>query len=265
MRLFIKWGLSLAIVMYAALHFITYFYENGFLLLVLMSAGLAVFLFAVLNEKIRRFKLPLLLFFSAVFIFLASDTAWLYGLTGGLLQMRDVIGLLVVVPMISWVLKEEFYMEAIVAVGHKLLDSSRKFYAGMVSFTQIIAYFLLFGAIPMMYEFVTMILKDVEGEAWENFKGTALLRGFALATLWVVSIPSFVFVVDIMNASLFISILQGMGMAVVGVVMAVVFSYFEEKRYGVDLTAGLQSEIDEVLEESVNHKENNKNVIEFVI
>jgi hypothetical protein len=260
-----KWGLSVAISVYAILHFITYFYNNEFLILLLMISGLAVFLFAVINYNLKKFKLPLTLFFGGFLIFLLSDTELLYGFTGGILQMRDVIGLLVFVPMISWVLKEEFYLEAIVAVGHKLLDTSRKFYAGIASFTQIIAYFLLFGAIPMMYEFVTMILKDGKGEAWENFKGTALLRGFALSTLWVVSIPSFVFVVDIMGASLFISILQGMGMAVVGVIMAVIFSYFEEKRYGVDLTAGLQSEIDVVLQEAVNQKENNKNVIEFAV
>src|SRR5690625_2072575 len=204
-----KWGLSIAISVYALLHFITYYYPNNILLFLLMVSGLAMLAFALLNFKVSRFKLPLTLFLSGFIIFLASDTQLLYGFTGGLLQMRDVIGLLVVVPMISWVLKEEFYMEAIVACGHKLVDSSRKFYAGMVTFTQIIAYFLLFGAIPMMYQFVTMILKDEKGEAWENFKGTALLRGFALSTLWVISIPSFVFVVDVMEASLFISVLQG--------------------------------------------------------
>ncbi|GAB3794405.1 hypothetical protein [Virgibacillus kimchii] len=260
-----KWGVSIGISVYALLHFITYFYYNDILLFFLMASGLVILVFALFNYKPGRFKLPLLLFLSGFIIFLVSDTELLYGFTGGLLQMRDVIGLLVIVPMISWVLKEEFYMEAIVAFGHKLLDSSRKFYAGMVSFTQIIAYFLLFGAIPMMYQFVTMILKDEKGEAWENFKGTALLRGFALSTLWVISIPSFVFVVDVMEASLFISILQGMGMAGVGVVLAVIFSYFEEKRYGVDLTAGLQNEIEEVLRESENQEETNKNVIEFVI
>src|SRR5690625_2554531 len=254
-----KWVLSIAISVYALSHFFTYFYHNEFLLELLMFSGLAVFLFAAVNYNIRKFKLPLTLFFGGFLIFMVSDTGLFYGFTGGLLQMRDVIGLLVVVPMISWVLKEELYLEAIVAVGHKMLNSSRKFYAGMVSFTQIIAYFLLFGAIPMMYEFVTMILKDEKGEAWEHFKGTALLRGFALSTLWVVSIPSFVFIVDVMEASLFVSIIQGLGMAALGVFIAVIFSYFEEKKYGVDLTAGLQSEIDEVLRESVNRKETNKN------
>src|SRR5699024_4705440 len=136
----------------ALLHFITYFFENEVLLLVLMFSGLALFAFALVNYKISRFKLPLTLFLSGFIIFLISDTELLYGFTGGLLQMSNVIGLLIVVPMISWVLKEEFYMEAIVVFGHKLLDSSRKFYAGMVTFTQIIAYFLLFGAIPMMYQ-----------------------------------------------------------------------------------------------------------------
>src|SRR5699024_4098002 len=109
----------------------------------------------------------------------------------------------------SDLLREKPYMEAIMSFGQNVLNTSRKFYLGMISFTQIIAYFLLFGSIPMMYQVVNMVLKDRQSEAWENFKGTALLRGFALSTLWVVSIPSFAFVVETMDASLSISIIQG--------------------------------------------------------
>lgn len=161
--------------------------------------------------------------------------------------MRNMVGLLIIVPLISWVLREEPYMEAVISFGNRILNTSRKFYFGIISFTQVIAYFLLFGSIQMVYHFVNEILKDEKGEAWENFKGTALLRGFALSTMWVISIPSFVFVVEVMDASLTISILQGFGMAVIGIVIALVFSHFEEKKYGVDLTEGLNTEIAAVL------------------
>ncbi len=100
----------------------------------------------------------------------------------------------------------------------------------MISFTQIIAYFLLFGAIPMLYQFVSMILKDEKGEAWERYKGTAILRGFALSVLWVVSIPSFAYVVEAMDASLWKSIVQGLGVSAAGSILAILFFPLENKK-----------------------------------
>ncbi|MBB6448682.1 hypothetical protein HNR44_000631 [Geomicrobium halophilum] len=50
--------------------------------------------------------------------------------------------------------------------------------------TQFVAYFLLFGAIPMLFQSLQVLLGDKKGEDWEYFKGTALLRGFGLSTIW---------------------------------------------------------------------------------
>ena len=80
-----------------------------------------------------------------------------------------------------------------------------------------------------MYQLVQIILKDQTSELWENFKGTALLRGFALSTMWVISIPSFVFAVDALGASLWIAIIQGLGMAIVGTIMAVMYMSLNKK------------------------------------
>ncbi|MHA6250873.1 hypothetical protein [Oceanobacillus sp. CAU 1775] len=263
---FNKTGLSLSIIVYAVLHFFTYFYENALLHTILSLSGFGILIFSVLILSVKKLKLPLALVSVGIVILLISGTSLVEGLYHGLVFMRNMVGLLIIVPLISWVLREEPYMEAIVGFGHKLLNTSRRFYLGVISFTQVIAYFLLFGSIQMVYHFVDQILEDKKGEAWENFKGTALLRGFALSTLWVVSIPSFVFIVEIMDASLYISILQGLGAAIVGVVIAMIFSYFEEKKYGVDLTAGLQSEFAEVLGESkLNYRRMKRDLIEFVV
>ncbi|UJL45568.1 hypothetical protein KFZ58_14345 [Virgibacillus sp. NKC19-16] len=265
MNALIQWGLRLSITFYALLHFITYFYDKEILLFFLSISGLSLFLFAVISYTVKNIKLPLSLFLVGIAILFFSNGSMTEGILNGFLQMRDMIGLLVVIPMIGWVLREEPYMEAIMGFGHKMLNTSRKFYVGMASFTQIIAYFLNFGSIPMMYQFENMILKDEKGEAWENFKGTAVLRGFALSTMWVVSIPSFAFVVEAMNASLWVSIFQGLGMSICGIFLAVAFSHFEEKRYGVDLTTGLQTEISEVLRHTTDRKQRNHRVREFVV
>jgi hypothetical protein len=258
-------GLSLAIVLYGLLHFISYFYPKEILLTLLSFLGVGIFLFAIIFLSVKKLKLPLALLVIGLLILMGSDTSVVNGLTDGFLEMRNMVGLLILVPLISWVLQEEPYMESIVSLGNKLLNTSRKFYLGMISFVQIIAYFLLFGSIQMVYHFVNEILEDRKGEAWENFKGTALLRGFALSSMWVVSIPSFVFVVEIMDASLFGSIIQGFGMSIVGIIIALIFSRFEEKKYGVDLTAGIQGEFRDVLKTAPSDHRVKRDFKEFCI
>ncbi len=205
--------------------------------------GFVMLVLAAVKLKLHRFKLPLFLVTAGVIIMVFTDGFQAGNIQSGLLQMSNIIGLLAVVPMIGWVLRQEPYIEEIIGMAHKLLDSSRKFYFGMLSFTHILSYFLLFGAIPLMYQFVSHMLKHQRGEAWENFKGTALLRAFALSTLWVISIPSFAFAVEALNASLWLTILQGFLITAAAMMLAVLFSYFEEKRYGVDLTAEIKRKL----------------------
>lgn len=260
----IKVGIRMFMVLYAVLHFTTYFYGNEVLLTVLSISGFGLILFTIAHRGVRNIKMPFGLFLAGIIILIFTGESVVGGMVNGLIQMRNMVGLIIIVPMISWVLRGETYIESIMTFANRLLNTSRKFYFGIISFTQIIAYFLLFGSISMMYHFVNGILKNEHGEPWENYKGTALLRGFSLSVMWVVSIPSFVYVVDVMDASLGISILQGLGISVVGIIIALVFSHFEEKRYGVDLTAGLQMEIDDVMDQS-NKKEVHRHVKEFAI
>ncbi|MFB4474081.1 hypothetical protein ACDI16_14265 [Oceanobacillus caeni] len=264
MQSFFSLGIRITIVLFTILHFITYFFDSRFFTLILSIFGFGIFTFTILKLHIKHIKMPFGLLVVGLIILVFSGEFVVDGLLNGLIQMRNMIGLLVIVPMISWVLRSEDYIESIMSYAHNFVDTSRKFYLGIISFTQIIAYFLLFGSITMMYQFVNGILKNEHGEPWENYKGTALLRGFSLSVMWVISIPSFAYVVEVMDASLGISILQGLGISIVGVVIALIFSYFEEKRYGVDLTAGLQMEIDDVLHHA-NQRYVKRYTIEFLV
>ncbi|WP_255585163.1 hypothetical protein [Virgibacillus saliphilus] len=264
MKRFYKWGLVTSIFSFTLLHFFTYFYEKTFLLDLLAISGVGLFVFSILIYTPKKIKMPLSLFLVGLIILLFSNAPFFVGLVNGVLQMRNMIGLIVVIPMIGWVLRGEPYLEAIMAAAHKLIGTSRKFYFSIVSLTQIIAYFLMFGAIPMMHQLENWLLKDEKGEPWEHFKGTAVLRGFSLSVMWVITIPSFAFVVEIMGASLSISIFQGLMISIVGIIVALIFSKYEERKYGVDLTAGLQEEIDDVLRHSESKKVTNRLVKEFI-
>ncbi|MFD1385621.1 hypothetical protein ACFQ4Z_02320 [Oceanobacillus oncorhynchi subsp. oncorhynchi] len=262
---FVSPALVICIIGFTMVHFITYFFQVNLLLTLLVWFGFGIIFFGTLFYGPLHLKMPLGLFLTGVIIFLSVDTSFLSGMREGLLQMRNMVGLLVIIPMVSWVLREEAFLESAISYAHDFVDTSKKFYFGMVSFTQVIAYFLLFGAIPMLYQFVSMILKDEKGEAWERYKGTAILRGFALSVLWVVSIPSFAYVVEAMEASLWKSILQGLGVAALGTIVAILFFPLENKKYHVNFTRGLQHEIDEIMQHTRNKRETKRIVREFMI
>ena len=257
-------GFTIFISLYALLHFISYFIEflfSDFLLSILGGLTL-IFAFWLLPFKRAKLQFSLIVAGIVVLIF-TSDSVWI-GLTEGLRQMRNLVGLLFIVPMISWVLKEEPYIEEIMSFAHNLLNKSYKFYFGLMAMTQVISHFLLFGAVPMMYRFIDSFLKEQTGEAWEHFKGTAILRSFALSTMWVVSIPSFIFAVEALGATLWKSMLYGFLFAVAGTVLSVVLMYFQEKKYEVDFTSALKTEIDKAMRNSRNQGRWNWDVIEFV-
>lgn len=264
MRTFTTWGLRLSIAIYAILYFFTAFFEITILLDILSIIGICMFIFSLLYISVFKFKLPIFILVIGIIVLVYSGHSIMDGIFNGMLLMSDMIGLLVVVPLISWVLREEPYIEDIMSVFHKFLNTSRKFYFSLTAFTQIIAYFLLFGSIPMMYQFINVILKEQKTEMWENFKGTALLRGFALSTMWVVSIPSFIFAVETLGASLWIAILQGLGIAVIGTIVAVIFNSLRERKYDFDVTNVLQTNMKQVLKNASHEQVRKRKVIEFI-
>ena len=266
MRIAIAYGLRISILLYTLAHIIYSFSEHPQLLQVLSISGIAMIIFALLSIPISDLKLPIFILIIATTILLFADANPLYGLFVGVREMRNIIGLLVVIPLIKWVLQEENYVEDMMSVFNKFINTSKKFYFSLVSLTQILAYFLLFASIPTMYQLTDVFFKDRKVDMWEYYKGTALLRGFSLSTLWVVTIPSFIVVVDTLNASIYLSIAQGFGIALVGTLIAVLFMALEERRRDVKLTPIIQEEMDHILlDASTDEKAKKKNVIEFIL
>lgn len=264
MNVLVTRGLRLAVFLFALLHFINYFSNISILVNIQASIALIMLILAGINLKANRFKLPLFLVTAGVLILFFTGGLSVENLRAGFLQMSDVIGLLVIVPIIGWVLRQEAYIEEMIGLAHRLLNTGQKFYFVTISFTHILAYFLLFGVISLMHQIISGILRHQSGEAWEYFKGTALLRGFALSTLWIISIPSFAYAVEALNASLWKTVLQGSIVAAAAIMLAGLFYHFEQKRYGVDFTAEIQKEIGTVLERASDKKEQIKKTLEFV-
>ncbi|MFG6150133.1 hypothetical protein [Halobacillus sp. B23F22_1] len=233
--------------LYILLFYVTLQVESDFLLNILSVFGILSLVFSLFYLTANKRILPFFLIGFAFFILLMSDSSMSEGILQGFREMTSLIAILLIVPIISWMLDEEPYIEKIMSFAGDLLNTSRRFYFGIMVITQILSFFLLFGSIQTVYQFIQQLLGDRKGEAWENFKGTALLRAFSLCTLWVISIPSFVFIVDFLGASLWLSMLQGGVISLFAVMLAVAFSYFEEKHYNIDITSALKEEINQAI------------------
>lgn len=249
MKQFAKWVYTFFILLYVLTHFIISLAQADSLTTPLSLFGLTAFMIGYFFLPFKQASISIMLLAIAIIIHLFAGTSLLEAAVSGFTVMSGLIALLLIVPIISWVLNEKPYIESVIHFAQKLLNTSRKFYFGMMVITQIISYFLLFGAIPMVYGMINNFLSDQRGEAWENFKGTALLRGFALTTMWVISIPSFIFAVDALGASLGLSILQGFIISFAGILLSVFTSYIRERRYGEDLTAGIQEQLAKIADQ----------------
>lgn len=258
-----KRGYTLCISLYVIMHFIVSFAKGEELSTTLSLFGLSAFVLGYLFLSLKQAWISLLLVVIALIVHISAGTSLIVASVSGFTVMSGLIALLLIVPMISWVLEEKPYISSVINFAQKLLNTSRKFYFGMMVITQIISYFLLFGSIPMVYGMINDFLSNQKGEVWENYKGTALLRAFALTTLWVVSIPSFIFAVEALGASLGLSILQGFFISFAGILLSVLFSYFQERHYGVDLTAGIQEQLAKITEQKKQNTEGNREAREF--
>lgn len=263
MKHLIDHGISYSLTFFLILHYLTIIFPSEVLVICLSVSGIIVLMLSSYRLPFKSFKIPSFLILTALLIQLAVGGNIVNLFIDGVREMRSLIALLLIVPIISWIFQEEPYIESIMNYFHRFLHTSTRFYFGIMFINQLIAYFLLFGAIPMMYQLIDDFLKEKKGEAWEYLKGTALLRSFSLTTLWVISIPSFAFAVDHLGASLAWTVFQGFFISIIGLLLAVYFLIRQQKKYEINYTAGIEEELEKLAQATVNKPDERKNVREF--
>lgn len=256
-------GFTTSLCLYILLHYVSYFYPNDFLLLILSIMGTLLIFFSLFTLQGKTLLLPLFLILLAILVQLFSGADFLSLILEGTRLMRSLIVVLLVVPIVGWILKEEPYIERMMLFFHRILNTSRKFYFGIMIINQIISYFLLFGVIPMMYQFIDEFLKGKKESMWDNYKSTVLLSSFSLTTMWVISIPSFAFAVDHLRAPLGWTILQGFFISLLGIILAVIFLHFKGYKYNLSITMGIKTEIEKIVLNTHVHEKWDRKVIEF--
>src|SRR5699024_12824991 len=111
MQNIIAFGLRISIILFTLAHMMESFNNQDWLLQVLSVSGVALILFAVLSLPVSRLRLPLLILLISALMLLSAQVNPITGLFIGVGEMRNIIGLLVVIPLIKWVLEEESYVE----------------------------------------------------------------------------------------------------------------------------------------------------------
>lgn len=259
-------GFVALICLYTIVHYMQLIFGWNWLLLISSLAGLAAFIFTFGYIPLKKMALPsVLILLAGVISYFALDGNWFGTILTGIREMESLVVMLLVVPMVGWVFKDEPYIEEVMFFSRRWLYSSYRFFAGSIFVGQIISYFLLVGSVSMNYQIVNTFLKYRTNDLWEVFKSRSVLRGFALSTMWVFSIPSFSYAVEILGASFPIAILQGFLFSLVGIALSVIGLWIMEKKHNVSLSTGIIEELQRI--ESMKAKDTNGNVkvIEFAI
>lgn len=265
MTIILHWGIIISICCFGLSTFANVFFPMVVWADIASFFGLMAFILFLFYLPLRKIVLPLFIFLLSLFINLTMiNEPLVQVIWTGLRQMDALISLLIIVPIVGWTLAEEPYIEEIVAFFSGALNSSKRFYTWIMAITQVIAYFLLFGCVPMVYQFVQKILGHREGEAWDYFKSSAISRSFALSACWVISIPSFAVAVNSMGASLGTAILQGFFLSALAIGISVLFFHFHERKSSVDLSQGIKEEIERVQPSPAESKHSKLVVLEFM-
>lgn len=260
-----KQGFTIAAIVYVVTHFLALLWEHPILNYILSVSGLFALVFALLNLKARATILPLFLIGSALTISIFDvNTAVHSVLLEGTRAMRSLISMLLVIPIVGWVLKQENYVEDTLILLKRQLKNSKVLYFVLISLTQLISFFLLFGSIAVVYQMIQTFFAKQDSPPWKRLKASAVLRGFALTTVWVISIPSFAFSVEVMNASLVPTFLQGFIIALAGVFLSVLYLHIYEKQQRLSLSSDIESAITDALQNVKKQANLYRNPLEFL-
>ncbi|MDT8858907.1 hypothetical protein N0O92_01605 [Alkalihalobacillus sp. MEB130] len=208
--------------------------------------GLFILMYSLRMVK-RKSIFPLFLLSFAFFILIFNNrVSWVDVLWYGPLEIANVIVLVLIIPMVGWVIKHEPYTDALFIKGKSFLTTGVRYFGGTLAFTQLLSHFLLVGCVPLMYYFANSNVKN-DNETIHYLKNTSILRGFAIATLWVVTIPSFSYAVEVSGAPLVSVMIQGFIAASIAFGISLIFYRVKEKKLGRE---GLEAMTHDLLSEN---------------
>lgn len=261
-----RYGFTFFVISYVFIHYIELLFATEIWRNFLSLAGLLSFLFSILYLRRKEMILPLtLMLFALLIVIFDNNTTITAVFWDGATTMRSLISMLLIIPIVGWVLKQENYVRDTVILFKNKLNNSQNLYFLLLWLTQLIGFFLNFGSIAVVYQIVQSFFAKQSTEAWQRFKSSAILRGFSFTTIWVISIPSFAYAVEVIGAPLMISLSQGFLVAVVGTILSLILLRFYEKKHRISFSNDIQNAIHEAIKKEKTEGNRFRNPIEFFI
>lgn len=261
----LKIGFSISLSVFFILNFVEYWFSWDWSISLLSFFGLISLLFALTLLRFMEMLLPLLLVTASLIICFFSEYGFYQILWLGIIQMRTLVIMVLMVPIVSWVLRKEPYIESLLNSGIKILNSTKRLYIGLMALTQVVSYFLMVSSVLLTYQIIDSFLKNNRCKIWEIYKGTGIMRGVSLTSLWVLSIPNFAYAVHVFGSSLILTILQGFFISIIGITIASFLFLKEEKKYDINIFEKVTEEIQFSTVTKKKEMEIQKNTIEFFI
>src|SRR5699024_9383167 len=103
MQTFIKRPLKVTLFLYALFHFITTLCTNMLLLLYIIISVIVFFIITNIHLIINKLKFPFTIYDISLIVMLTAKMDILHTLQNGAIEMRHIIKLIIVVPLISYV------------------------------------------------------------------------------------------------------------------------------------------------------------------
>ncbi|PAV28392.1 hypothetical protein CIL05_17315 [Virgibacillus profundi] len=226
--------------------------------------SLVIFCYALITLRIRAKLFPILLIVLAGLISLFTNQANIWEVYWmGMLELADIIVLILIVPLISWIILHEKYIDSIFSKASFILKTRVSYFSGVMLFTQVLSHFLLIGSIPLIYQFVKENIKETH-IGIEKLKNLSILRGFSLGTLWVVTIPSFSYSVQTSNASILTVIIQGFIFSSISILVSIYFFVHKYQSAWVNAASMIDNKISSI-EHQIDKGYMNKCVKEFLL
>ncbi|MEH7246867.1 hypothetical protein V7114_08820 [Neobacillus niacini] len=240
MQAFFNWVYMMVCGLLIILVFADYFVDSKIILFMHSFFGLYLIFTSLIRRKVLDSIVPLILIIVSILINISGTeqfrltTYWI-----GIREMHSVIVIILVIPFVSIVLKQENYLESVIAFCTKWIKTSVHLHICLLIFAQFVSFFLLITTAPIVYQFVNKLFKD--DEKWDFIKVTAIYRSVALAGIWIFSFPSFAYAVEALEVPLYLAMFHGLILTIIGMILSVLFikRFIRKNNLNLNITAFL--------------------------
>jgi len=221
LRAFIDKVFVHSLILFILAYFISTIWTEVIFLHAMSAAGFIMLISILIVMPKRVLVLPILLIsFSIAIVWLTSSPLGI--LWSGLREMSSIIPLVILITLISWIISHRPYVKALLSRGQNRIHTPIRFYTFTVAISHFISSFMTVGGIVFTFQmFQNLKRTETSNQAWDFTLSTAIMRGFTLTVLWTAVHPAFAYVIAGTNAPLIPTVLKGLGLALIGLVLAI--------------------------------------------